>query len=115
MLMNVVLPAPFVPMRPTTESCSIAALTSFAAVTAPKDLQSPRASRMTGIAREERPQPFGQENDQHQQRDAEAHLPRVGRQAVRQRVNRAVEECAYERRDDASDAGEDRDEDEFAR
>src|SRR5918911_3962089 len=115
MLMNVVLPAPFVPMRPTTESFSIAALTSSAAVTAPKDLHSPRASRMTGIAREQRPQPFGQENDQHQQRDAQAHLPGIGRQAIRERMNRAVEERAYERGDDIARAGEDRDEDELAR
>ncbi len=50
MLMNVVLPAPLVPISPTTESFSIAALTSFAAVTAPKLLQSPRASRTVGMA-----------------------------------------------------------------
>jgi hypothetical protein len=49
MLMKVVLPAPLVPIRPTTESFSIAALTSFAAVTAPKVLFNPRASRMTGM------------------------------------------------------------------
>ena len=49
MLMKVVLPAPLVPIRPTTESFSIAALTSLAAVTAPKLLHRPRASRMTGI------------------------------------------------------------------
>src|SRR5918911_42367 len=115
MLMNVVLPAPFVPMRPTTESFSIAALTSFAAVTAAKDLHSPRASRITGIAGEQRPQPFGQKNNEHQQRDAEAHLPGVGRQAVRERMNRTVEERASERGDDVARAGEDRDEDEFAR
>src|SRR6185437_7304396 len=102
MLMNVVLPAPLVPMRPTTESCSIAALTSFAAVTAPKALQRPRASRMTGMARThfccDRPQSVGQEDDEYEERDAEAHLPGVGREAVRQRVNRAVEKRAYERR-----------------
>ena len=50
MLMKVVLPAPLVPIRPTTESFSIAALTSLAAVTAPKALaQILRASRITAI------------------------------------------------------------------
>src|SRR5690348_11727563 len=110
MLMNVVLPAPFVPMRPTTESFSIAALTSFAAVTAPKDLHRPRASRMTGIARKQRPQPFGEEDDEHEQRDAEAHLPGVGGQAVRQRVDRPVEQRAHERRHHVAGSRQDGDE-----
>src|SRR5437867_3654303 len=114
MLMKVVLPAPLVPIKPTTESCSIAALTSCAAVTAPKRLLRPRASRMAGMAGGERPQPFGQEHDQHQQREAEAHLPRVRRQSIRERVDRAIEQRSDEGRQDAAGAGEDGDEDEFA-
>src|SRR5919197_2831902 len=101
MLMNVVLPAPFVPMRPTTESFSMAALTSLAAVTAPKRLQRPRASRMTGIACKDGPEPFGQEHDEQQKRDAKAHLPRIGRKAVRQRVDRAIDQRTDERGDHA--------------
>src|SRR4030095_1379886 len=66
MLMKVVLPAPLGPIRPATASCSIAALTSFAAVTAPNALFRPRALRMTDTAAEERPQPFGQEHDDQQ-------------------------------------------------
>src|SRR5438874_12224994 len=98
MLMNVVLPAPLVPISPTTESFSIAALTSCAAVTAPKRLHKPRASRMAGIARRERPQAFGKEHDQREQRKAEAHLPGVRREPVGERVDRAVESGADERR-----------------
>src|SRR4026208_1693600 len=63
MLMKVVLPAPLVPISLTTESCSIAALTSFAAVAAPNALFNPLALRMTDTAAEQRPQPFGQEHD----------------------------------------------------
>src|SRR6266404_9903581 len=101
MLMKVVLPAPFVPIRPTTESFSIAALTSCAAVTAPKRLQRPRASRMAGMAGGERPEAFRQEHDQHEQREPEAHLPGVRRQPVGERVDRAVEKRSDERRCDA--------------
>src|ERR1700741_760291 len=80
MLIKVVLPAPLVPIRPTTESFSITALTSAAAVTAPKVLHKPCASRMAGTAAQfadEGQEAFGKKNDQDQQRDAEAHLPRV--------------------------------------
>src|SRR5689334_13140132 len=95
MLMKVVLPAPLVPIRPTTESFSIAALTSDAAVTAPNALHSPRASRMTGTEFPgNRPHALGQEHDQHEQRDAEAHLPGVGREVVRHGVDRAIDQCA---------------------
>src|SRR6185312_6548923 len=114
MLMNVVLPAPLVPIRPTTESFSMAALTSFAAVTAPKFFVRPCASRMTDITVEERPYPLGQENDQHEKRRAEAHLPGVGRKVVGQGVDRTVDQSPDERRDHVAGAGEDRDEDEFA-
>src|SRR6185436_18908292 len=115
MLMKVVLPAPLVPIRPTTESFSMAALTSFAAVTAPKLLVSPCASRMTDITVEERPEPLRQENDQDEKRRAEAHLPGVRRKVVRQRMDRAVDQRPDERRDHVARAGEDRDEDELAR
>src|SRR5438309_1626245 len=107
MLMKVVLPAPLVPISPTTESFSIAALTSCAALTAPKRLQRPRASRMAGMSGGEGPQPFGQEHDEQEQREAEAHLPGVRRQSVGQRMDRAVEQGSHERRCDAAGAGED--------
>src|SRR5438477_7177902 len=118
MLMKVVLPAPLVPIRPTTESFSIAALTSAAAVTAPKVLHKPCASRMAGTAAQfayEGQEAFGKKNDQHQQRDAEAHLPRVGREVVRHGVDRAVDQRADEGREHVAGAGEDGDEDEFTR
>src|SRR5687768_17595407 len=116
MLMKVVFPAPLVPIRPTTESFSIAALTSCAAVTAPKLLHSPRASRMAGIAsRKQGPETFWQEHDDDQERQPEGHLPGVGRKVVGGRVDRAVEERPGERRDHIACSREDRDEDEFAR
>src|SRR5687767_10741505 len=115
MLMNVVLPAPLVPIRPTTESFSIAALTSFAAVTAPKALFKPLASRMTGMFPEQRPQALGQEHDDQQEREPQAHLPGVGRQVVSGGVDDPVEQRAGERRQHVAGAGEDGDEDEFAR
>src|SRR5882762_1479085 len=114
MLMKVVLPAPFVPIRPTTVSFSIAALTSCAAVTAPKRLHTPRASRMAGMAAGEGPESFREEYDQREQREPQAHLPGVGREPVRQRVDRAIEERAHERRHDAAGARKDGDEDELA-
>src|SRR5258706_15892374 len=76
MLIKVVLPAPLLPINPTTASCSTATLMSLAAVTAPKLLFSPLASRtivMSGglaLAGEQRPQPAGQEHDHHQHGDA---------------------------------------------
>ena len=48
MLMKVVLPAPLLPIRPTTVSCSIAALMSAAAVTAPKLLFRPLGVKNDG-------------------------------------------------------------------
>src|SRR2546422_4755712 len=76
MLMKVVLPAPLVPIKPTTESLSMAALMSLAAVTAPKFLFRPCASRIAAISShlapaEQRPQAVRQEHDNHQQRAAE--------------------------------------------
>src|SRR3954466_6821160 len=82
MLMKVVLPAPLVPMRPTTESASMAAFTALAAVTAPKRFSRFFASSITAISgrlrrggghlrrgapAEQRPQAFGQEYDHEQQ------------------------------------------------
>src|SRR3954470_3098021 len=119
MLMKVVLPAPLVPIRPTTASLSIAALTSLAAQTAPKRLHKPRASRMTGIARStfgcDLPESFRQEDDQEKQCRAERQLPGVGREVVRGGVDDLVEERAGERRQHAAGAGEDGDEDELTR
>src|SRR5512134_955166 len=87
MLMNVVLPAPLPPIRPTTESASTLTLMSAAAVTAPKLLLSPWASRMDTLgslpaAAEERPQAGRQEHDDEQQRHAEHELPRIRRVLV---------------------------------
>src|SRR4051812_5421846 len=119
MLMKGVLPAPLVPMRPTTESFSIAAFTSEAAVTAPKLLHSPRASRMTGMApahfADDGPEPFGQEHDYQQQGGAQEELPRVGREVVGRRADGTVDERAGEGGDHVAGAGEDSDEDEFTR
>ena len=50
MLMKVVLPAPLLPISPTTLSCSMRALMSLAAVTAPKLLFRLRASRMVAMS-----------------------------------------------------------------
>src|SRR5512135_3324338 len=120
MLMKVVLPAPFVPIRPTTESRSIAALMPSAAVTAPKLLCRPCASRIAATsgrlaAREQRPYAVGQKQDEREQRGAEAHLPGVGREVVGNGVDRPEDERAEERGDHAAGAREDGDEDEFAR
>src|SRR6266446_3612135 len=120
MLMKVVLPAPLVPIRPTTESLSMAALMSLAAVTAPKFLLRPCASRIAAISGrlappEQRPQAVRQEHDDRQQRAAEHHLPGIGRDAEGHRLDDAEDERAEERRDDVASAREDGDEDELAR
>src|SRR3954463_16543958 len=105
MLMKVVLPAPLVPISPTTESFSMAALMFDAAVTAPNDLFSPCASRMAGTAAQFRypgPEAVRQEHDHHQQREPEAHLPGVGREVVGGGVDRLVDQRAGERRHHAA-------------
>src|SRR4029077_17482737 len=84
MLMKVVLPAPLVPISPTTESFSIAALMSFAALTAPKFLCRPCASKIAATSGcpappEQRPQAVRQEHNHRQKRRAEHHLPGIGR------------------------------------
>src|SRR5258706_1498088 len=120
MLIKVVLPAPLLPINPTTASCSTATLMSLAAVTAPKLLFSPLASRtivMSGglaLAGEQRPQPAGQEHDHHQHGDAERHLPGVRRIFIGKAADRLDNECAEERRHNAAGAREDADEDELA-
>src|SRR4051812_30088719 len=103
MLINVVLPAPFVPIRPTTESASMAAFTLLAAVTAPKRFSRLRASRITPMSGrlatlEEGPQALGHEHDHEQQRRAEKHLPRVRREVEADRVDGAEDDRAKERR-----------------
>src|SRR5258706_1059305 len=112
MLMKVVLPAPLVPIRPTTESFSIAALTSAAAVTAPKVLHKPCASRMAGTAAQfsdEGKKAFGEKKDQKQQRGAEAHLPPVGGEGGRHGVDRALDQRADEQREHRARAPDDSD------
>src|SRR3970040_2115891 len=120
MLMKVVLPAPLVPISPTTESLSIAALMSLAAVTAPKFLFSPFASRIPAMSgrlapAEQGPQAVRQEHDHHQQRGAEHHLPGIRRDVEGDGLDDAEEERAEERRDHAAGARENRDENELAR
>src|SRR5437867_11300324 len=119
MLMTVVLPAPLVPIRPTTESLSMVALMSLAAVTAPKFLFRPCASRIAAISSQlapakQRPQAVRQEHDNHQQRAAEHHLPGIGRDAEGHRLDDAEDERPEERRDDVASAREDSDADERA-
>src|SRR5512137_375986 len=94
MLTKVVLPAPLVPIRPTTVSCSIAALTLLAAVTAPKRLLRLFASRISAMSgclapRKQRPDALGQEHDHQEQRGAERHLPGIGRKVECDRVDNA--------------------------
>src|SRR5471030_863937 len=102
MFTNVVLPAPFEPIMPTTESRSIETFTSMAAVTAPNALFSPRASSIAAMsgflpARECRPEPVRQEHDDEQQSRAHHHLPGVGRKIVGRAVDRLVDQRAEER------------------
>src|SRR3989442_15978840 len=86
MLMKVVLPAPLVPIKPTTESLSMAALMSLAAVTPPKFLFRPCASRIAAISShlappEQRPQPVRQEPENPQNPAPGHHPPGIGPQA----------------------------------
>src|SRR5687768_6275135 len=113
MLMKVVLPAPLVPIRPTTESFWIAALTAFAAVTAPKRFVNPWASSMAGTFKEG-PEPLRQEHDDGEQREPEAHLPSVGREVIGSCVDDSVEQRAGERREHVAGTREDGDENELA-
>src|SRR5260221_13721098 len=111
MLTKGVLPAPLVPIRPTTESLAMAAFTSAAAVTAPKLLHNARASSRIVIsppapAREQRPQAVRQERNAGEQRDAELHLPGVRRGAERQRIEDAEYQRAEKRRQHVSCATE---------
>src|SRR5579859_7381913 len=120
MLMNVVLPAPLLPIRPTMASCSTATLMSLAAVTAPKLLLSDFASRtivMSGRlppAGEQRPQSAGQEHDYHQHGNAQRHLPGVRRIFIGKAADGLENECAEKRCQDAAGARQDADENEFA-
>src|SRR5262245_60235851 len=121
MLRKVVLPAPLLPIRPTTLSCSMLTLMSAAAVTAPNVLLSLRASRTTVMsrrlapAREYRPQPAGQEHDHQQHGDTQHHLPGVGRILVRVAAHRLEDGRAEERRQHAAGTRQDGDEDELSR
>src|SRR4051812_14064923 len=119
MLIKVVLPAPLVPMRPTTESASMAAFTPPAAVTAPKRFSRFLASRIAAISGrpsplEERPQPLGYEYDHQQERRPEEHLPRIRREVEADGVDGPENRRAKERRHHAAGAGQDGDEDELA-
>src|SRR5689334_17086181 len=110
MLMNVVLPAPLLPISPTTLSCSIRALMSLAAVTAPKLFDNPFASRMVAISSaasshaECGPHSAGQKDHDQQHRDAERHLPGVRKALVGERAHCLEDAGADERRKDAAGA-----------
>src|SRR5260221_5844056 len=100
MLMKVVLPAPLVPIRPTTESFSIAALTSAAAVTVPKVLHKPCASRMAGTAAQfscEGQKGLGEKKHQGQPPRAPGPLPPVWGEGGRPWVGGAAQPHAGER------------------
>src|SRR6185503_19680262 len=118
--MNVVFPAPLLPIKPTTASCSTATLMSLAAVTAPKFLFSPFASRTIAMsgrfapAGKERPQPAGQEHDHDQHRDAKRHLPRVGRIFIGKTADGFENKSAQERRQYVAGTGQNTDKNEFA-
>src|SRR5258708_30411135 len=120
MLMKVVLPAPLLPINPTTASCSTATLMSLAAVTAPKVLFSPCAWRTIATsgrlatAREQRPQAAGQEHDHHQHGNAECHLPGIRRIFIGKTADGLEDERAEERGEDAAGAGQDADEHKLA-
>src|SRR5438552_2217811 len=96
MLMKVVLPAPLVPIRRTTESLSMAALMSLAAVTAPKFLVRPCASRLAAIssqlrAAEQRPQAVRQERHPQRHREHRVEHPGVGGAQSEQRRGQHME------------------------
>src|ERR1044072_647318 len=103
MLMNVVLPAPLLPIRPTMLCFSTATLMSDAAVTAPKVLLRPLASRTIAMSGrlpahflEQRQQAAGQEKDHEEHRDAQGHLPGVRRVLVGEAANGLEDERAEE-------------------
>src|SRR3954454_7850988 len=120
MLMKVVLPAPLLPINPTTLSCSMRTLMSSAAVTAPKRFERPFASRIVAIssgapARAEcGPESAGQDDHDQQHGDAERHLPGVGKAFERKRAHGFEDARAEERCEDAAGAPQNRDEHEFA-
>src|SRR5882724_9347092 len=117
--MNVVLPAPLLPINPTTLSRSTATLMSAAAVTAPKFLFSPLASRTTAMSGrpshsgEQRPQPARQEHDHQQHGGAERHLPGVRRVFVGEAADGFENERAEEGRQHVAGAGQNGHEDEL--
>src|ERR1700675_3009630 len=112
MLMNVVLPAPLLPINPPPLSRSTATLMSAAAVTAPKLLFSPLASRTTAMSGrlshsgEQRPQPARQEHDHDQHGNAERHLPGVGRVLVGKAADGIEDERAQKGRKHIAGAGQ---------
>src|ERR1700739_689607 len=88
MLTKVVLPAPLVPINPTTLSGSTAMEMPQAAVTAPNVLHNPSASSSGAISgppppqSEEGPQSRRKKDNHQQERPAHDHLPGVGRVLV---------------------------------
>src|SRR3954469_4526082 len=105
MLTNVVLPAPFEPIRPTRSPAATSTLTPSAATTPSKCLDR---------FLEDSTKASWHEADHHQQEDAERQLPGVGEVGARERAHQLEQERGSEDRDDAVVPRQDRDEHEFA-
>src|SRR3954452_4700931 len=105
MLTNVVLPAPFEPIRPTRSPAPTSTVTSSAATTPSKCLDR---------FLEDSTEASGQEADHDQQEDTERHLPGVRKVRARERADELEQERGGEHRDHAVVARQDRDEHEFA-
>src|SRR6266542_2841472 len=118
--MNVVLPAPLPPMRPTTVSGSMLTLMSSAAVTAPKRLVRPSVCRIAAMssapapATQERPQARWQEHDHEKHRDSQYHLPGVRRVLICDALDPFEQQRTGKWRRDIRGAAQDRDKHKFA-
>ena len=123
MLTKVVLPAPLAPMMPTVSPAAISTVTlsgrdnrAEALVQAPGgDQRRAHAARRAAPPREQRPEPGRQEQDHGEHRDADHHLPGVGRILEGEAADRLEHRHAEQGRRDMAGAGQDRDEHELAR
>ena len=123
MLTKVVLPAPLAPMMPTVCCGGTATVMSRAAITEPKVFSRSRTARISrhdalaalrAAAREQRAEPFRQEQDGQQQRGAERSSAKAGHVGDGERAHQLEHQRADEGRGDRAGAGQDRDEDEAA-
>src|SRR4051794_31432423 len=106
MLKQVLLPAPFGPIRATTSPASTARSTPATAATPPKRLAMPSAARTgskrLGLGRappEEAGEPLGEGEDQEDDRQAEQEAPELeaGERGLEQRVGRGANQRAARR------------------